>query len=40
MENFRPMEFWTGYSWKVLLPDGNWMRFTSEDEYLEYLESY
>lgn len=39
-ENFRPMGHWEGYSWKGLLPDGVWMRFSSEEEYLDYLESY
>ena len=36
-ENFRPGGYWTGYSWIGFLPDGDEMRFTSEDEYLEYL---
>lgn len=36
-ENFRPSGHWEGYSWYGRLPDGTGMRFTSEEEYLEYL---
>lgn len=33
----KPKGYWSGYSWMGKLPDGSWMAFSSEEEYLDYL---
>ena len=39
-ENWRPSGHWEGYSWCGTLPDGTRIRFTSEEEYMEYLRDH
>ena len=37
--DMKPTGYWSGYSWMGKLPGGSWMAFSSEEEYLDYLES-